>query len=200
MVPSRVTRRRCLAAIALAITLPLVVSAEDQSGRAAPDPRDPSLAPPLPIVRTMSPTRLTAPMRLRARPAALPAKVEHFTDGGLELPASAPTPRELAKLEAARASIAAARAAGLLSAPSVRPLDLARPLHEALGGSADKLERLRLGQPAPVAIDPAQSGLPAVLQSRQKQGAKVPTAAELEKLRAGPTSRVTPETDKESER
>ena len=200
MVPSRVTRRSSLAVFAFVITLPLVASAEDQAGRAAPDPRDPAHAPRLPLVHMMSPTRITAPMRLRARPAALPAKVEHFTDGGLEQAASAPTLRELAKLEAARTSVAAARAAGVLGTPSVRPLDLARPLHEALGGSADKLERLRLAQPAPVATDPAQSGLPSVLQSRQKQGARVPTAAELEKLKADPASRVTPETDKETER
>lgn len=200
MFPSRLTLRCFVAMLALTAALPFAASAEGQAGRATPDPQDPALTPKLPLIRPATPTRVTAPMRLRARPAVLPAKAEHFTDDGFEQPPFAPTSRELAKLEAARASVAAARAAGILSAPSVRPLDLARPLHEALGGAADKLERLRLGQPAPVATDPAQSGLPAVLQSRQKQGAKVPTAAELEKLKANPASRVTPETDKETER
>lgn len=200
MFPSRFEFRSCLAAIGFALCLPLSATAQEQ-GRAAPDPKDPALAPRVPLVRTVAPARPTAPMRLRARPSAIPEKTEHFIDSGLEQPAAELTPRERAKLEAARVAVAAARAAqGGATAPVVRSLDLAMPLHAIEAGERSKFERMRLTPPSPVASDPGKSGLPPVLQSRQKQGAKEPSARELEKLKAKPTSSVTPETQKETER
>lgn len=179
---------------------PLTAIAEDSVGRGKPDPKDPVLAPRTPVVRTPAVARPTAPMRLQARPAADAAKTEHFIDGGLGRPAAPLTARERAKLEAARVAIAAARANGGLMAPVVQPLDLESPLHSVEAQQSAKFERLRLAQPTPVSSDAAKRGLPAVLTSRQKQGPRTPSARELEKLQAQPTSRVTPEAQKESER
>ncbi len=192
--------RLCIAALALACALPLAATAEDRSGPGVADAKDPALAPRLPLVRAVTPARSTAPLRLRTRPASPLTEAEQFTDAGLDRPASSLTARERAKLEAARISVAAARAARGASAPAVRSLDPATPLHSIGDGAAGKLERLRLAQPAALANDPAQRGLPPVLQSRQRQGAQVPSASEREKLKANPTSSVTPEPAKESER
>ncbi len=192
--------RLALAAAALAFALPLAASAEDRTGRAAPDPNDPALAPRQPLVREAGSSRPLAPPRLQSKPGALADKTEHFTDAASGLPAPGPTARERAKLEAARVAVSSARAAGAWWTAPVRTLDLSTPLHEIETSASRKFERLRAATPAPVIGDPASRGLPATLQSRQRRGEAAPSAAELEKLRTTPASRVTPETGKESER
>ncbi len=191
---------RIVTSLLLALALPIALHAQEQVGRGKEDPNDPALAPRTPVVRGTLPARPTAPMRLRAKPAADPQKTEHFVDGGADRAAASLTPRERAKLEAARVAVAAARARGGLMAPVVQPLDLATPLQAIEAQQSAKFERLRLSQPAAVSDEPGKRGLPADPRSRQLQGPRGPSAREVEKLKAQPGSKVTPEVQKENER
>jgi len=174
-----------------------VTNAEERRGPGVPDPNDPVLAPRRALVPATAPARPTAPLRLRFKPAAGAAKVEHFTDEGLERPTPGPTDAERAKLEAARVRVAASRAAGTLHGSSFRAPHAMPPLHEV---GAGKLERLRAARPAPVTSAPEAMGLPAGPGSRQVRGPAGPTPAERAKLEAKPASSVTPETPKEESR
>lgn len=195
--------RSCFPLRAIPLALLLVLASppnarvEDQRGRGVADPKDPVLAPRAPLSPSALTTRPSLPLRLHTIPTRVPGRFESFTDQGRDLPPSPPTDRERAKLEAARVAVAAARAqagAAFRVPPSVDP---ATPLHAI---APDKLEQLRQAQPGAVPADPALSGLPAVLRSRQLPGPTAPTARELEKLKATSGSPVTPELKKETER
>ena len=176
----------------------LVANAEEgRRGPGAPDPNDPVLPPRKALVQAPARARPAAPLQLRSRPAADPAKTQYFTDAGLERPVLEPTDRERAKLEAARVRVAASRAAGTLQASPFRAARALPPLHEIEAG---KLERLRAAKPAPVTSAPEAMGLPAEPRSRQLQGPAGITPAERAKLEAKPASSVTPETQKEESR
>ncbi len=179
------------------LAIPIQSHGEDQRGRGAADPRDPVLAPRPALTPAVRAIRTSTPLKLYTQPMGLTGKFESFTDQGRDLPFALPNDRERAKLEAARVAVAAARAqAG--SAMRITPIaDPATPLYAA---PVDKLDRLRSALPSAVPADPALSGLPSVLRSRQKQGAATPTTRELEKLKATAKSPVTPETKKETER
>jgi len=184
-------------ALLMVLAIPLQSHGEDQKGRGSADPRDPVLAPRPALAPAIRTTRSSAPLKLYMNPSSVLGKSESFTDQGRYLPFALPNDRERAKLEAARVAVAAARAQ---AGPAMRispTTDPATPLYAA---PEDKLERLRSAQPGAVPTDPALSGLPSVLRSRQKQGAVTPTAGELEKLKATAKSPVTPETKKETER
>ena len=187
--------------VAIALLLMLAASppsnAEDQKGRGAADPKDPVLAPRPALTASVRTIRTSAPLKLYILPLGITGKSESFTDQGRELPFALPNYRERAKLEAARIAVAAARAQ---AGPTTRMTPTADPATPLYAAPVDKLERLRSAQPGAVPTDPALSGLPSVLRSRQKQGAATPTARELEKLKATAKSPVTPETQKETER
>lgn len=183
--------------LVLSVTLPAPSYAQDQKGHGVVDPRDPALAPRPALAPVMRTPRTNAFLKLHTIPSSIPGKTEWFIDQGLGLPLASPGNREQAKLEAARVAVAAARA-GLGTAPRSTPtVDPSVAPHEALNA---KHERLRLAQPGAVPLDPALSGLPASLVSRQKQGLAKPTVRELEKLKATATSPVTPDAKKETER
>lgn len=184
-------------AIFMALAIPLHANAEEQKGRGAIDPRDPVLAPRPALTPAARMSRPSGPMKLHTMPGGTLGRTESFTDQGLGLPPAPPTERELAKLEAARIAVAAARAqAGF--APRLAPtVDPATPLHSV---PASKLEQMRQAKPGAVPSDPALSGLPTLLRSRQLSGPAAPSARELEKLKATPAQPITPEVPKESER
>lgn len=188
-------RRARWTVLLLALSLPVSATGAERQGAAAPDPKDPALAPRPAVVSAPAAPRAVSPLRLRVRPAADPAKAEVFVDDGLERPGLGPTAGERAKLEAARVAIEASRAAGTLNGAFERAPRSPLLLRQV---EAAKLERLRGARPSPVTGRPDEMGLGA--PSRQQQGPSGLSPAEQIKRETHPASSVTPESAKEGSR